>query len=399
MRADPQPTAVHQVTGRHQGRSTFPRYDGAVLGLPGFWYPVAFESDIGDDIVAATIGGVDMVLARDRDGAVRALRDRCAHRGVPLSIGRREFPGTLSCFYHGWTYDMSSGELVAALTDGPDSPICAKQATRVQSFPTEVRGGLVWAYIDDGEPPPIDEQLPEELLRPDGLVLGRWVDVEGDWRHGVENGFDEGHAKYLHRGSLWKTFRYLPGWSRIEVDTSPDGRWLIRRVTDKGFQEHYPGLGVWPPNRRRWQRPEGGGTRPKAPPVVSVSLPGTVRVQWRDHPLGAFEFFEMWVPIGVRRFRYFQLLTQDVRGLRRLRTRALYDLAIRWIYHHKFHDDDLTVVRLMQTPPEVMYRPDRSIGAWRRMVEHHLADRNDAATANDGSEVEVDVAGTAAAEQ
>jgi phenylpropionate dioxygenase-like ring-hydroxylating dioxygenase large terminal subunit len=367
----------HQVTGRHPGRSAFPRYDDAVLGLPGFWNPALFSRDLTRKRpVAVKVRGEEIVLVRDAAGHARALQDRCAHRGIPLSAGRQEFPGTLTCCYHGWTYDLASGEVVAALTDGPDSPVCANRTARVRTFPAVERSGLVWVYTDDDAPPPIDNQLPDELRRTDGLVLGRVIEVAGDWRHAVENGFDEGHAKYLHRRSWWKLFRYLPSWSRIEVEPSDDGKWLFRAVTDRRFQEHYPGLGQWPPDKRPWQREEGSGQgRAKAPPLVSAALPGVVRVQWREHPLGAFEFFELWVPAEVGRYRYLQLLTQDAHGYRRWRTRLLYDLAIRWVYHHKFHDDDLMVVRQMRTPPEVMYRPDRSIGAWRRMVEHHLAER------------------------
>ena len=32
---------------------------------------------------------------------MHALHDRCPHRGVPLSLGKEEFPGTVTCAYHG----------------------------------------------------------------------------------------------------------------------------------------------------------------------------------------------------------------------------------------------------------------------------------------------------------
>src|SRR5205814_788637 len=65
--------------------------------------------------------GKDLVLFYEQ-GRFYALLDKCPHRGVPLSLGRFEFPGHISCFFHGWTYELGSGEMVAALTDGPGSP-------------------------------------------------------------------------------------------------------------------------------------------------------------------------------------------------------------------------------------------------------------------------------------
>jgi len=366
----------HQVTGREPGRTTYPLYDEAVLGLPGFWNPVCFADEVRNDRpIGVQVRGHKLALMRDEEGTVRALVDRCPHRGVPLSIGTCEFPGNLTCRYHGWTWDLKNGALKAALTDGADSPICKQGSAQARTYRVQERANMVWAYVDDDEAPSLGDQLPEEFAARDLLVLGRWQDVEADWRHGVENGFDEGHAKMLHRTSLWKTFRYVPAWSKIKVTTSEDSRTLTRTVTDKGFETDYPGLGVWPHKRHWWQKPEGKPGGKRKPPVVSVNLPGIVRVHWPDHPLGEFDFWEIWVAAEPHRYRIFQLLTQRARGLIRWRTRIAYDLAIRWIYHHSFHDEDLLMVRAMETPPEVLYRPDRSISAWRRMVEDYLTKR------------------------
>jgi ABC-2 type transport system ATP-binding protein len=45
---------------------------------------------------------------------------------LPLSYGNKQFPGTVSCVYHGWTFDVETGDLKAVITDGPASPICGK---------------------------------------------------------------------------------------------------------------------------------------------------------------------------------------------------------------------------------------------------------------------------------
>ena len=56
------------------------------------------------------LDGVRVVLARVGD-RVYALGDTCAHRGGPLGEGR--LSGTrLACPWHGWNYDVRTGQCV-----------------------------------------------------------------------------------------------------------------------------------------------------------------------------------------------------------------------------------------------------------------------------------------------
>ena len=137
----------------HPGRQdwkTWPHYDAAVTGFRGWWYPVAWSSQVNSRPKAVTVCDERVMLIRD-GGTAYALNDRCPHRGVPLSLGDQQFPGTISCPYHGWTYGLADGVLAAVITDGPDSPICGK--VRVKTYPVAERLGMVWLYVGDGEAP------------------------------------------------------------------------------------------------------------------------------------------------------------------------------------------------------------------------------------------------------
>src|SRR5262245_2720546 len=117
--------AIQTASGRRSaGRtdwSSWPRYEAAALGLPGsWWYPVMWSSQLRRRPVGVELLGRKIVFVRDA-GRAFALYDRCPHRGVPLSLGSQQFAGTLSCAYHGWTYDLETGVLRAVITDGPDS--------------------------------------------------------------------------------------------------------------------------------------------------------------------------------------------------------------------------------------------------------------------------------------
>jgi phenylpropionate dioxygenase-like ring-hydroxylating dioxygenase large terminal subunit len=126
---------------RRRDLSIWPRYAAAATGLRNYWYPVMWSRDLGRKPVALRLCGEPITLLRE-NGKAYGLFDQCPHRGIPLSVGRQEFPGTWTCRYHGWTFELETGVLKAALTDGPDSPICGK--VRVRTYPVEERAGLIW---------------------------------------------------------------------------------------------------------------------------------------------------------------------------------------------------------------------------------------------------------------
>jgi phenylpropionate dioxygenase-like ring-hydroxylating dioxygenase large terminal subunit len=294
------------------------------------------------------------MLKRD-NGVVRALHDRCPHRGVPLShpMASQEFPGTWTCCYHGWTFDLETGVLVAAITDGPESPICGKVAVR--TYPVEERLGLVFIWIGDEKPVPLEEDIPEELLSPTAVVEGRITKRPGNWRFGAENGFDDGHAKYLHRNALWTKRVKMPVWGKMHVVR--DGPWITRMKDAMYYEAEFPKLGAWPP--KRWYR-----NRPGNKAKVSLRLPCTLRVKYET-----WTHFEWWVPTSEDEHIYIQVATMDRGSLDNKRFRLYYWSWVRWVFHGMFNDEDRLMVEVTDAPPERLYRPDVSLTEWRRMVE------------------------------
>jgi len=358
------------------GWEAWPKYEAAAAGLPNFWYPVAWASEIRGKPVPLRVCGRDIVLIRSPEGAVRALQDRCPHRGVKLSQGSVQFPGTISCPYHGWTYRLSDGELVAVITDGPDSRMCGTVAVR--TFATEERLGLVWVFVGDRDPTPLDSQLPEELVDPPAYAVGgRIQDRQGNWRFYAENGFDEGHAKYLHRTSLWRLFKVMPAWNKIHIEKV--GRWLFRVEDERHWEADFPGLGTWT-NKRWWKimprTTQGrflgntGGSAKNDPYILSrnfpgfasLSLPGVLRIAYPQ-----FIHYEFYVPIDGERTKYVGVMVQFKSGLARLAFYLKYLLGIRWLFHGQFSGQDHWMVSQTDAPPERLYRPDISLIEWRRL--------------------------------
>jgi len=350
--------------------SSWPHYDRAELGFRNYWYPVQWAAQIGQKPVPIQLLNERIVLVRDGD-TIHGLHDRCPHRGVPLSLGRRQYEGTISCAYHGWTYKLDDGMMCAALTDGPDSPINNKVS--VATYPVEQRLGLVWVYIGDGDPPPVERDIPKELLENKFVMGGRWDIRNGNWRFAAENGFDEGHAKYLHNTALWRMFKVMPAWNKTRIVESDD--WLVRVQDEVHWEADFPGLGQWT-NKRWWKRvslPDAPGKADDINPViakmdipgfVSIRLPGLLRVAYPH-----FIHYEWYVPVDEERVRYVQVMVRFETGLKASMFKAKYLTAIRWLFHGQFTNQDAWMVDVMNAPPEKLYRPDLSLTAWRRYIE------------------------------
>lgn len=351
--------------------SSWPRYDQAALGFRNYWYPIMWAEQVRKKPVPIELLGERIVLVRDND-QIYALHDRCPHRGVPLSLGRRQYEGTISCPYHGWTYRLDSGTMCAALTDGPESPINNK--VKVGTYPVEQRLGLVWVYVgDQKDVPPVERDIPRELLDHEFTMGGRWDIRDGNWRFAAENGFDEGHAKYLHNTALWRLFKVMPAWNKTRVIEN-DG-WLIRVQDEIFWEADFPGLGTWT-NKRWWKRmplPDAPGKGKDVNPVikslnipgfVSFRLPGLLRVAYPQ-----FIHYEWYVPVDEEHVRYVQIMVRYESGLKATAFKVKYSSAIRWLFHGQFTGQDAWMVDVMDAPPEKLYRPDLSLTAIRRHIE------------------------------
>ncbi|MDF1604490.1 Rieske 2Fe-2S domain-containing protein [Nocardioides sp. YIM 152315] len=373
-----------QLPGRQDWR-TWPHYQAASAGFRGYWYPVLFADQVGERPVRVKLLGEDIFVIRDGD-RVRGMANRCPHRGVPLSYGNKQFPGTISCVYHGWTFDLESGELKAAITDGPESPICGKVTQPV--YPVEERLGMVWIFVGDGEKPhPIDEQLPEELVENAAVLGARIQPREGNWRFACENGYDEGHAKYLHRTALWRLFKAMPVWNTTKIVKR--GRWIYRVQEEQFWDADFPGLGPW--SGQRWYKikppkdttnigntPSHRETNPviaaqEFPGFASVSMPGVLRIAYPT-----FIHYEFYVPTDADNHLYVGMMANFAHGVRTLPFYAKYLGAIRWLFHGQFSGQDKWMVEVTDAPPEKLYRPDDALLQWRKLAEDVTEDRIDA---------------------
>jgi len=120
-------------------------YLEAKLGFRNHWYPALFSHDLeGDAPKPVKILG-ERIIVRRVDGRVCALEDRCAHRRVPFSVKLECYTKeTITCWYHGFTYDFREGRLVGVLTE-PGCTLVGKLG--IKTYPVQQAQGMIFIFI------------------------------------------------------------------------------------------------------------------------------------------------------------------------------------------------------------------------------------------------------------
>jgi len=153
------------------------------------WHPVAALDEVtGKRPLAARLMGQPLVLFRSGE-RVAVLRDRCPHRGAPLSRGRI-VDGAIACPYHGWRFD-TDGRCVEV----PGAADCT--AAMAAMLPVRLEAGLVWTSL--AETPAAFPALPE-AMRDAGLDRFWWrlEASEADLLDALENHLDPAHPHFVH---------------------------------------------------------------------------------------------------------------------------------------------------------------------------------------------------------
>jgi phenylpropionate dioxygenase-like ring-hydroxylating dioxygenase large terminal subunit len=164
--------------------------------LRWFWVPALLEDEVAEpdgDPVELRLFGEDLVAFRDTEGRIGILDRYCPHRRVSLWLGRNEECG-LRCVYHGWKFDVA-GNCVDQPSEAPENVF--KDKVKTTSYPTVVRGGVVWTYMGpkgfEPEPPGFEWSVLPRARRYATKRLQRC-----NWAQAVEGGIDSSHISFLH---------------------------------------------------------------------------------------------------------------------------------------------------------------------------------------------------------
>jgi len=160
--------------------------------LRRFWQPVYVAAELPAGWAKPIrILSEDFTLYRGEGGAPHLLAFRCAHRGTQLSTGWIE-GDCIRCFYHGWKYD-GSGQCVEMPAEDPSFP----PKVKIRSYPTQEYLGFIFAYLGEGEPPPLPRY---PMFEGEGVLEATNLYTRAcNYFQNLENGIDEVHLAFVHR--------------------------------------------------------------------------------------------------------------------------------------------------------------------------------------------------------
>ncbi len=160
--------------------------------LRKFWQPVACSHELlpGRPLPVRILGN-DYALYRGESGAPYLVGARCAHRGTQLSVGTIEGE-CIRCFYHGWKYD-GAGYCVEQPAEGQSFA----DKVRIPSYPVNEYIGLIFAFLGEGDPPPLPRypKFESSDISLDVAGLRRIC----NYFNNVDNSLDNAHVRFVHQ--------------------------------------------------------------------------------------------------------------------------------------------------------------------------------------------------------
>jgi phenylpropionate dioxygenase-like ring-hydroxylating dioxygenase large terminal subunit len=180
----------------------------------GTWVYLAHESQIpnANDFITGKLGLRPLIITRDSDGVIRALYNRCTHRGTTLCRWNKGNSRSFQCPYHGWSF-LNTGKLRGVPwpdgygEDMRDSKFNLAQVPRVESY-----RGFIFGTLNADVPPiehhlgPIKRPINEWLDRnPGGKVIvceANRLKFRGNWKLAYDNSGDGYHVAFSHRSLL-----------------------------------------------------------------------------------------------------------------------------------------------------------------------------------------------------
>ena len=381
-------------TNSSKVQSQYQPYKDAAWGFINHWYPALFSHELPEDQVEGIqICGIPIVLRRV-DGKIHALKDQCVHRGVRLSEKPMCFnKETISCWYHGFTFDLDTGVLSTIVANPEDKLI---GTTGITTYPVREVAGMIFVFVrEDGFPdtdvPPLSDDLPfrfpenserfphplwpasPSVLDDNAVALGMHRTGFGNWRIACENGFDNAHI-LVHKDN---TIVHALDWvlplgilptsddciATVEDDSGPKGlmQWLF---TDK-----------WAPvleNEKLGLKVEGIKGRYYR---TSVVLPGVLMVEnWPEEHVVQYEWY---VPITDDTHEYWEVLVRVCpTEADRKKFQYRFDRVYKPLALHGFNDCDLYAREAMQNfyadgtgwDDEQLVATDVSPITWRKLA-------------------------------
>ena len=179
----------------------------------GTWVWVAHASEVAEPgaFKTARIGRQNVIVVRDRKGAVHVHVNRCRHRAATLCEVPKGRTSSLVCPYHGWSYALDGSLRGVPYEAGYDGTL-DKAGLHLLSLRVEEYGGLIFATFKPDIEPLADflggAKTWIDLFNKQGggypvTALGEHkFRFPGNWKIQLENTTDAYHFPLVHKSFL-----------------------------------------------------------------------------------------------------------------------------------------------------------------------------------------------------
>ncbi len=233
--------------------------------LRNFWYVAASDHEVQQKPLGRTILGEPVVIFRTEDGKLSAFEDRCAHRRLPLSMGK-VIGDVLQCHYHGLRFDRT-GKCVRV----PGQDIIPSGA-RVKTFPVVERYKWIWIWM--GDPALADPNKITDFHwfdDPNWGAKSSYLHVKAEWRLVVDNLLDLTHLAFVHETTIGNSA--LVDNAAVKVQRNNDNVLVTRWMIDTPAPPTFVKVGGFKGNVDRWQ-------------IIDFLPPGFLRLDVGASPTG-----------------------------------------------------------------------------------------------------------------
>lgn len=176
------------------------------------WHFLGLEAELPEpgSFILSHVGDTPIVAVRDKEGEIRALVNRCTHKGTQLVMARSGRLDQFMCVYHNWCFDLA-GDLRSV----PFERGVRGKGGMPPSFRKEERGldrlrvhricGLIFGTFS-ADAPDFEAYIGPAHVANIRRVCGRPITILGqysqllhsNWKLYMENVKDPYHASLLH---------------------------------------------------------------------------------------------------------------------------------------------------------------------------------------------------------
>ena len=207
------------------------------------WNYLCHESQLpcSGDYLTADIAGSPVIVIRGEDDHIRALHNRCAHRGAKVLGNRQGNAKVLTCSYHGWSYTTDGALLSIPCRDNYRGTEVDKDPAGygLTGIRTDSYRGFIFANLD-ADAPDLAEYLGGARRALDNMVdrspEGELEAVRSpfralyrnNWKIYLENLHDGMHPLNVHQSSIAASREQISRIEKTSGETPPLALQLVQ---------------------------------------------------------------------------------------------------------------------------------------------------------------------------